>query len=323
MLVDEVKIGVKAGHGGRGAVAFSGQKMSLGPTGGNGGWGGSVVFRGVSDLGALEQFRNKKSLEAPHGGYGAARFVDGKDGENLVVQVPVGTVIENLTTGISTEIIKIGEEVTSAKGGPGGKGNYKYRSPVNTSPKEFQPGLPGEEFEIRLSLKMIADVGFVGLPNVGKSTLLNLLTNAKSKVANYKFTTLEPNLGVYYDLILADIPGIIEGASEGKGLGHKFLRHIERTKVLFHFLAADSEDIENDYKVIRAELLAFNNLLIVKPEYLIISRADTVEPEQLKKLITKAKKLNPNVTAISMYDEVTLEPLKKILNQITAEKTIS
>src|SRR3989344_417030 len=225
MLIDNVTIRVKAGDGGRGAVGFNKTKGSLGPVGGNGGNGGSIFFEGVSDLASLSQFRNKKEAVAANGGNGRGGFVDGPDGEDLVLKIPIGTVITNLETGEIKEIIKIGERIQAAKGGHGGKGNYKFRSSLNTSPTQFQSGKPGEEFKIKIDLKLIADVGLIGLPNAGKSSLLNELTEAKSKVANYPFTALEPNLGVYFELILADIPGLIEGASEGKGLGIKFLQH--------------------------------------------------------------------------------------------------
>lgn len=323
MLIDEVSIRVAAGHGGRGAVAFRTAKHERGPNGGNGGHGGSVILEGVADLGALAQFRHKKELVADSGRPGAGNFVDGVDGKDLVSHIPVGTVIHNLTSGIDYDMEKIGQRLVIAEGGNGGKGNYKFRSSTNTTPKEFQPGLPGEEFELRLELKLIADVGFVGLPNVGKSTLLNLLTNAKSKVANYPFTTLEPNLGAYYELILADIPGLIEGASSGKGLGHKFLRHVERTKTLFHFVVADSQDISKDYKTIKQELETYSPLLAKKPEYLIITKADMVDTKTLKSVMTQAKKLNKNVFAITAYDDKTLEPVKKILNKIEGEKAVT
>ncbi|MCX6712207.1 MAG: GTPase ObgE [Candidatus Vogelbacteria bacterium] len=313
MLLDEVKIKVIAGHGGRGAVAFNNLKMADGPTGGNGGKGASVIFQGVSDLGALAQFRYQKDVVADNGGPGHASFVDGPDGENLVLKIPVGTVIHNLTTQKDAEMTTIGQQILIAKGGKAGRGNFKFRSSTNTTPKEFQPGLPGESFELELELKMIADVGFVGLPNVGKSTLLNLLTNAKSRVA-------KPNLGVYYDLVIADIPGLIEGASEGKGLGHKFLRHVERTKTLFHLVSAESADIKKDYETIRAELKAHNPELIEKPEYLIITKTDTVTDAELKKLMVKAKKLNPEVMALSIIDDASLEPVKKVLNKIADAK---
>lgn len=321
MLIDDVTIRVEAGHGGKGAVAFDKNKGAIGPCGGNGGRGGSVIMEGVDNLGALEHFRFKKELNAGVGEAGRGQFIDGVDGEDLVLQVPVGTVIHNLTTGFTREITIIGEQVTVARGGQGGKGNFKFRSAKNTTPKEFQPGLHGEAYGLRLELKLIADVGFVGLPNVGKSTLLNLLTKAKAKVANYQFTTLEPNLGVYYGLILADIPGLIEGASEGKGLGIKFLRHIERTKVLFHFISADTADIVTDYKTIRAELSAYNPELAKKPEFLILTKTDNLPPAEVKKKLTVAKKLNKNASAISMYDDASLEAVKKILNKLEKEKT--
>lgn len=323
MLLDEVTIEAKAGKGGRGAVAFNKLKMAQGPTGGNGGRGGSILFEGVSDLGALAQFRYQKDLIAPDGGNGQGNFVDGKDGKDLIFKIPVGTVIHNLTNGQKTEIIAIGQKIIVAKGGNGGKGNYKFRSSIDTTPKRFQPGLPGEEFLLQLELKLIADIGLIGLPNAGKSTLLNNLTKAKTKVANYPFTTLEPNLGVYYDLIIADIPGLIEGASEGKGLGHKFLRHIERTQTLFHLISAETENLTKDYRIIRQELIKHNPLLGDKDEYLIISQSDTVDHNKIEKLKKEGIKLNPHIGVISILDETSLVELKKILNHISSKKTQS
>ncbi len=320
MLIDDITIQVKAGDGGQGAVAFDKNKMALGPAGGSGGNGGNVFFEGVSDLSALNQFRFKKEIFAENGRPGRGQFSDGSTGEDLILKLPVGTVIHNLDTGASQEIVKIGERIQVAKGGHGGKGNFLFRSPKNTSPTRFQFGLPGEAFKLRLELKMIADVGFVGLPNVGKSSLLNELTSAKSKVANYPFTTLEPNLGVYYELILADIPGLIEGASSGKGLGIKFLRHVERTGILFHFVSAESPHPVADYRTIRKELGAYNKALLKKKEYLFISKGDALDPKKLKTLIAKMKKLNPKTLAISIYDWDSIERVKKILNEITAKK---
>src|SRR3989344_5981160 len=241
MLIDDLTIRAMSGKGGDGVVAFNGNKMSLGPTGGSGGDGGSIYFEGVSDLGALNRLRHQKVFEAENGFNGRRQLNDGTRGKDLIINVPVGAVIHNLTTKSDQEIVKIGERILAAAGGRGGEGNFHFRGPRDTSPTQFQKGLPGQAFEIRLELKMIADVGIIGLPNATKSSLLNALTNAKSKVANYHFTTLEPHLGVYYELILADIPGLIEGASQGKGLGVKFLRHIERTRILFHLISAESE----------------------------------------------------------------------------------
>lgn len=320
MLIDNVIIRVKAGDGGRGGVGFNKTKGSLGPVGGNGGNGGSVFFEGTSDLASLSQFRNKKEVAASNGGNGRGGFVDGPDGEDLVLKIPVGTVITNLENGEIKEIVKIGERIEVAKGGNGGKGNYKFRSSLNTSPTQFQLGKPGEEFKIKIDLKLIADVGLVGLPNAGKSSLLNELTEAKSKVANYPFTTLEPNLGVYFELILADIPGLIEGASEGKGLGIKFLQHTERTKILFHLISAESEDLTRDYKIVRKELEKYSKDLAAKPEYLFLSKYDVVAKEDLKEKLNVLKKLNKNTVALSVYDEESLRKVRQLLNKIKDAK---
>jgi len=320
MLIDDVKIKVSSGKGGKGAVAFNKNLMSLGPTGATGGKGGSVYAEAIADLSALNQFRFKKILSAEDGQEGRSQFRDGQDGKDLILKIPVGTLIHNLTTGSEIELIKIGERALLAKGGNGGRGNFHFRSSRNTSPKQFQPGLPGEEFDFRLELKLIADIGFVGLPNVGKSSLLNALTNAKSKVANYAFTTLEPNLGVYYELVLADIPGLIEGSSQGKGLGIKFLRHIERTKIIFHFISAESPDPRKDYKTIRKELNLYNSELLKKQEYLFLTKSDQLAPKELKVKLSILKGINPKAIAISILDDESVYEVKEILNKIKAEK---
>jgi GTP-binding protein len=320
MLIDDVKISIAAGHGGKGAVAFNKNLMSLGPSGASGGKGASVYAEGTSDLAALQAFRFKKSFKAPNGEDGRGQFRDGHDGEDLVLVLPVGTVVHNLTTGESIEISKIGERVMLARGGIGGKGNFHFRSATNTSPKQAQPGLPGEACDLRLELKLIADVGFVGLPNVGKSSLLNELTNAKSKVGNYQFTTLEPHLGAYYELVLADIPGLIEGSSTGKGLGIKFLRHIERTHIIFHFISAESENPKKDYEIIREELGVYNPELLKKPEYLFLSKCDIVSEKERNEKLKILKKINASAIAISIHDEDALDAVKKILNAIQDKK---
>ena len=320
MLIDDVKIRVKAGDGGRGAVAFSKIKMTLGPTGADGGRGGNVYFEGVSDLSALNQFRYKKELSAENGKNGKRGFNDGTDGKDLFLKVPVGTVIHNLSLKQDSEIVSIGQRLLMAKGGKGGRGNFKLRSSTNTTPEEFEEGSLGQEYELRLELKMIADVGFVGLPNVGKSSLLNELTKAKSKVANYPFTTLSPNLGVYYELILADIPGLIEGASLGKGLGIKFLRHIERTKTLFHFISSESQDPLGDYKIIRKELEVYNKELLLKPEYVFLTKTDLLPEKDIKKKKALLKKTGKEVLAISIIDEKSLKFVEGILRGIIRQK---
>jgi len=320
MLIDDVKIKLSAGHGGRGAVAFNKVMMSLGPTGGNGGKGGSIYLEGVSDISTLSQFRGKKEVLAENGRDGRPQFHDGEDGKDIILKVPIGTLVHNLSTGEDLEIITIGQRLLIVKGGRGGKGNFKFRSSTNTSPTEFQEGLSGQEFELRLELKLIADVGFVGLPNVGKSSLLNELTNAKSKVANYPFTTLDPNLGVYYELVLADVPGLIEGASDNKGLGIKFLRHIDRTKTLFHFVSSESSDPVKDYKVIRNELGSYNKKLLDKTEYVFLSKSDLLDKNKTKEKLNELKKIGKKVIPISVIDDKSIKHVEKILRDIIKQK---
>lgn len=322
MLIDDVVIKASSGRGGRGAVAFNKNMKSLGPAGGSGGRGGDVIFEAVSDLSSLNQFRFKKELSAENGEPGKPQFNDGHLGENLVLKVPVGTIIHNMTTGADYELVKIGERIVIAKGGKGGKGNLQFKSSTNTSPTQYQDGIPGESFMLRLELKLIADIGIIGLPSAGKSSLLNELTNAQSKVGNYPFTTLEPNLGVYYELILADIPGLIEGSSQGKGLGDRFLRHIERTEILFHLVPADSLDLAHDYAVIRAELGAHNPALLAKTEYLFLSKTDMVGEAELNEKLAILKKLNPTVTPISVYNWESLDSVKRILNEVIKQKKV-
>lgn len=320
MLIDDITVKIKAGGGGRGAVAWNKNFMSRGPVGGSGGDGGSVFIEGIADLSALNQFRFKKEISADNGENGKGQFCDGATAKDKIIKVPVGTIVRNLVTNETFELVKIGQKILVAKGGKGGRGNFLFRSSTNTSPTQFEEGSPGEEFTFHLELKLIADIGVIGFPNAGKSSLINELTRAKSKVANYPFTTLEPHLGVYYELILADIPGLIEGASQGKGLGTKFLRHIERTKTLFHLVAADSENPTEQYKAIRNELGAYNKDLLEKDEYVFLSKSDLVPPEDLREKLAALKKLNPKTVAISVYDWDSLAQVKNILNKLIKDK---
>lgn len=316
MLIDNVLIKISAGNGGKGAVAFNTNMKSLGPTGTAGGKGGNVYAEGISDINALNQFKFKKEFKAENGKDGRGQFRDGQDGADITLKLPIGTIVNYLADEKEIEIQKIGERILLAQGGIGGKGNFHFRSSRNTSPKQFQGGRPGEEFDLRLELKLIADVGFVGLPNAGKSSMLNALTNARSKVANYPFTTLEPNLGAYYELILADIPGLIEGSSSGRGLGIKFLRHIERTRVLFHFISAESPAPAKDYRTIRKELDDYNKKLTEKPEYLFLTKIDLMDKKGAEKKLMELKKINPAAIAISIHNPESIKKIKKILNQI-------
>jgi len=320
MLVDDVTIKLSGGNGGSGVVGFAKTKGNLGPTGANGGPGGDVVLEGVSDISALLQFRFNKEFKAEDGKQGTMRLRDGERGEDLILKVPVGTVITNTDTGETKELTKEGEQLLVAHGGFRGRGNFHFRAGTNTTPKEAEEGQPGESFNFHLELKMIADVGFVGLPSSGKSSLLNVLTGAHSKVGAYAFTTLEPHLGAYYGLILADIPGLIEGASEGKGLGDKFLRHIERTHSIFHLISAESEDVLLDYDIIRKELEAFNPELLKKDEQLFLTKADMLAPEEAEEKVKKLKTKNKNTMAISIIDDESMQKVNEILNGIAAAK---
>jgi len=320
MLIDDITIKISAGKGGDGVVGFDKNKFALGPTGARGGNGGNVYFIATDDIGALRAYRHQKKFVAENGKIAGYNLRDGRKGRDLELRAPIGTVIVNLTTGKKVELKKMDEKILILKGGLGGRGNWFFRSPGNTTPQEFETGKPGEFGNFHLELKLIADIGLIGFPNVGKSTFLNIVTAAKSKVANYPFTTLEPYLGSYYGLIIADIPGIIKGASEGKGLGAKFLRHIERTKNLFHFVSAKSTDPVADYRAIRQELKKHNPELIQKSEYVFLSKADTINPRETKKKLTLLKKENPNTLPLSSINDKNIEQVKKILNEIKDNK---
>lgn len=320
MLIDEVRLKIKGGDGGDGAVSFKNAKMSQGPTGGDGGCGGNVVVAGVSDLTALRQYRHQKKYSAPDGENGSNRNKHGADGEDLVLKVPIGTVVHNLELGEDCEVTAVRQKIIIAHGARGGRGNFYFRSSTNISPRESEKGRLAREFNFLFELKLIADVGLIGLPNAGKSALLNELTSAKSRVGNYAFTTLEPNLGVYHDLILADIPGLIEGASAGRGLGAKFLRHISRCRALFHLVSSESADVVKDYKIIRGELGEFDRELCKKPEFVFLSKSDLAAPGALPAKLAKLKKLRPQAAAVSVYDWDSLQKVKKILEKIIKEK---
>jgi GTP-binding protein len=334
MIVDEAKLHIRAGHGGPGKVCFSTIPHNLGPTGGNGGLGGSVFVEGVSDLSALRQYRFKKDFFAEDGVRGGEANCTGAAGDDLILKVPIGTVVHDLTTKKVFEVTRPGERVLIAKGGKGGKGNFEFRGPKNPTPEYAQPGLPGEEFEALFELQLIADAGLIGLPNAGKSSLLNELTKAAVRVANYPFTTLEPSFGVYYPdavlkmsdeqqalakpVILADVPGLIEGASSGKGLGFKFLRHIQRTKVLLHCVSAQSEAVNEDYKTIRAELTKYDKKLAEKDEYILLTKSDLVDAATLKKQMAALKRFKKPVLTVSIHNPEQLGELKKLLNNLIA-----
>lgn len=316
MLTDEVKIKVIAGRGGDGVVAFDRIKLSLGPTGGRGGNGGNVYFESVTNLSALNKYKHKIEYFAGDGKNGKGDKSDGHTGEDIVLTIPIGSVIHNLTTGKDIDITKEGEKFLVAKGGVGGRGNFYFRSSTNTTPKEREEGKLGEEFDFLIELRLIADVGFIGLPSAGKSSLLNEITKACAKTGAYHFTTLEPNLGSMDGIIIADIPGLIEGASEGRGLGIKFLRHISRTKILFHCISLESENPEKDYKTIRRELGKYDKKLLEKKEIILLTKSDLSDEKTVKKTITKMKKLNPEILVVSIHDFSAIEKLKQKISSL-------
>lgn len=313
MLIDEVEITLKAGHGGAGRVSFNPGRYG-GPNGGNGGKGGNIFARVTSDLTALNQFARKQFFEAENGDPGGSNKSSGKDGSDLYFEFPIGTTLINSETGEEIELNSLDQEILITKGGLGGRGNYEFRSSTNTTPRYAQPGLPGEEKHFKVILKLIADFGLIGLPNAGKSSLLNELTKANVKVGDYPFTTLEPNLGVLKDKIIADIPGLIEGASSGKGLGIKFLKHIEKVHLLLHCIAADSTDVKKDYQTVRKELEDYSQKLTNKQEVILLTKADLVTKPDLDKKLKSLQKLNPEILIISIHDWDSIENLKKFLS---------
>ncbi|MBI2588443.1 GTPase ObgE [Candidatus Berkelbacteria bacterium] len=316
MLIDEVEIKIKAGKGGDGLVSFRHEKFVAkgGPDGGDGGVGGSIYFETDSNLRTLFDFKRLKNFQAESGEAGKPKKQTGKNGQDLILKVPPGTLVfENEE--LIFDLTQKDEIVLAAKGGRGGWGNVHFKSPTHQTPREFKPGLPGQEKHLRLELKMLAEVGIIGLPNAGKSTLLSVISNARPKIAAYPFTTLEPNLGVVRfqgkEFIAADIPGLIEGASKGKGLGDRFLKHIERTKVLVHLLDALRPDLAVDYQTIRRELKAYSPKLAKKPEIIVINKIDTAKPEFSAKDFPKKPLLISAVTHQGVK-ELQQEILKKL-----------
>ena len=386
-FIDEMKFHAKAGRGGVGVVRWRHEfsKEFSGASGGNGGRGGDVRVRAVRDLGILQRYRNTKEFDAEKGEDGMKDSRHGRNGEDLIIDLPIGSIITDHRTGYTFQLLEEGENVRILKGGSGGLGNEYFKASTNTTPMESTNGYDGEEGDFSIELELVADAGFIGLPNAGKSSLLNVLTNADAKVGSYAFTTLEPNLGALYNFVLADIPGLIEGASEGKGLGHKFLRHVRRTKILFHLISLEGvekeengksqkskgkiesqkEKVENEddarahntssaatqavrlrepqargderdanasvvvggagqeltqvdslisnYKTIRAELEQYGHGLAKKPETIILTKTDLVDPDTVFLAIKELSKLNNDILIVSILDD---DSVKKIKDEV-------
>ena len=325
-FLDQVKIYIKAGNGGDGSPSFRREKFIEfgGPDGGDGGKGGSVILKAEQNLNTLIDFRYQQHHKAKRGENGAGQNRTGKSGEDLILKVPLGTqVFEEDNKTLIYDFTKISEEFIAAAGGKGGLGNTRFKSSTNRAPRKFTKGTQGEEFTIWLQLKTIADIGIIGLPNAGKSSLLASVTNANPKIANYQFTTLNPNLGVAsYDdkeITIADIPGLVEGAHKGTGLGIQFLKHIERCKSLLHLIDITSEDLKKSYQQVKNELKKYSNKLTKKKELIVLNKIDLIDEKEVNHIIKDFKKSTKSeVIAVSTFNKSSVSKIKsKLLNYVS------
>lgn len=314
-FIDELKLHISAGKGGDGVVRFRHEKGKdhAGPSGGDGGRGGNVYITGTRAHHSLSHYKNIKVLSAPAGGDGMKNSLHGKNGADLILSFPIGSVFINLATKEEISIDREGEKILFLKGGGGGYGNEQFKSSTNRTPRERTLGKPGEEEDYFVELRLFADIGLIGLPNAGKTSFLNVITKAKGTVAEYPFTTLEPNLGDMHGFIIADVPGLIEGASVGKGLGHKFLRHIRRTKMLAHLISLENKDIGKAYRVVRKELRNYDKTLMDKDEIVILTKSDMVDKKTLAAQMKKIKTIVPRAYSLSLYDDVSIKNLVDVL----------
>lgn len=321
-FVDYVKLYACSGNGGKGSVHLHREKYITkgGPDGGDGGRGGHIILKGNQNLWTLHHLKFKKHLKAGHGAHGSKSRSTGADGSDVFIEVPLGTVVKDTESGkILFEITDNGQEIILCQGGMGGRGNWHFKSSTNQTPRYAQPGILGEEKKVTIELKILADVGLVGFPNAGKSTLLSVITAAKPKIADYEFTTLKPNLGIveyrdYQSFVVADIPGIIEGAAEGKGLGHYFLRHIERNSILLFLIPADASDIKKQYNILLDELRCYNPEMLDKERVVAISKSDLLDAELEAELKTELdKELPVKYLFISSVAQTGMMSLKDLL----------
>ena len=317
-FLDQVKIYIKAGNGGDGSPSFRREKFIEfgGPDGGDGGKGGSIILKSEQNLNTLIDFRYQQHHKAQRGENGSGQNRSGKSGKDLILKVPLGTqIFEEDNKTLLYDFTKIGEEFIAASGGKGGLGNTRFKSSTNRAPKKFTKGAMGEEFTIWLQLKTIADIGIIGLPNAGKSSLLAAITNATPKIANYEFTTLNPNLGVVsYDnkeITIADIPGLIEGAHEGTGLGTKFLKHIERCKSILHLIDITNENLNKSYNQVKNELKNYSSQLMKKKELIVLNKTDLMNEETTKKIVKEfSKNKNCEVLTLSTIKKESISKIK-------------
>jgi GTP-binding protein len=328
-FIDEMTISADAGRGGDGVVRWRQEKFvpKGGPAGGDGGRGGDFFVRGVRDVHILSKYKAKKSFKAERGEDGGNKKLHGANGADFVLDLPLGSIITNTETEERWTLEKEGEKIQLLRGGYGGFGNEHFKSSTNTTPREWRPGAEGEKGTFKIELELFADVGLIGLPNAGKSSLLNALTNADAKVGDYAFTTLDPNLGDFFGYIIADIPGIIEGASEGKGLGVKFLRHIKRTKMLAHLVSFENEKMMASYKEIRKELKKYDKSLKLgadglseKEEIIVLTKTDVTDEKTIAKKVAEFKKLDKKVYTLSLYEDKSVKKFKDELVKILKKK---
>jgi len=321
-FVDELTIRIKAGKGGDGVVRWlhlRGKEFG-GPSGGDGGKGGDAYIVASRDLSLLFKYRHEKSFGAEDGGAGGRDSLNGANGKDLELALPIGSIVTNLKTKETYQLLEEGQKILILAGGRGGLGNEHFKSSTNQRPMKATLGKSAEEAAFYIELQLVVDIGLVGFPNAGKSSLLNTLTNAKSKVASYQFTTLEPNLGAFFGYVIADIPGLIEGASEGRGLGYKFLRHIKRTKMIAHLISLENEDVIGAYQTIRAELEAYNKELAEKDEIIILTKTDTVTPTTVKEAQKAFAKLKKKVFAITILDDKVMKDFQDELVKLLRAK---